>query len=70
MFLTVCLQPVSAVDMGIDAIQSAIEQLATNASPSHVESCLNSIKSSIADMKNVNVFMLMTINRCMDYTKV
>jgi CheY-like chemotaxis protein len=35
----------------------------------NVDECIHSISHCITNMKNTNAFMLMTINRCIDYTK-
>eukprot|EP00981_Chlorochromonas_danica_P008975 scaffold2384_cov235-Ochromonas_danica.AAC.2 len=38
-------------------------------SPSDVNDAMNCITTCITNMRNTNSFMLMTINRCIDYTK-
>lgn len=36
---------------------------------SRIADCMDQIGQCVANMKNTNAFMLMTINRCIDYTK-
>jgi signal transduction histidine kinase len=61
--------------MGIDLITVVLEEtsaLLTSCPVAIRDSLLNhvgSIEENLQNMRNVNAFMLMNINRCMDYTK-
>eukprot|EP01034_Spumella_vulgaris_P044660 gene44660-biopygen37992 len=62
--------PLSAFVSGMDFILSVMDDLKLVAKPdTEIGRGLTSILDSIHNMKNVNEFMLMTINRCLDYTK-
>ncbi len=68
--------PLSAFISGVDFILSVLSDLKSSSTTtmvkvdSEVGRGLTAILESIQNMKNVNDFMLMTINRCIDYTKV
>jgi signal transduction histidine kinase len=68
-------QPLSSLNMGIDLITAVLEEkrtILTSAPAAIKDSLLNhvcSIEENLQNMRNVNAFMLMNINRCMDYTK-
>ncbi len=60
---------------GIDLITSVIEdyeKMTTRASlrNDNLRGMINSIKMTLHDVRSTNSFMLMTINRCLDFTKV
>eukprot|EP01034_Spumella_vulgaris_P034241 gene34241-biopygen29168 len=62
--------PLSAFVSGMDFILSVMGDLkAVTKADTEIGRGLTSILDSIHNMKNVNEFMLMTINRCIDYTK-
>ena len=65
------LQPLSALVSGADLIMSVLQDSPLVALAGAAEcAALSSIRDSTANMKNIHQFMLMTINRCIDYTKV
>eukprot|EP00981_Chlorochromonas_danica_P013785 scaffold6852_cov215-Ochromonas_danica.AAC.22 len=66
--------PLSSFLSGIEYIESVMGDVITKQNQSHlttvdVDEFIGSIIQCVANMKNTNSFMLMTINRCIDYTK-
>ncbi len=76
------MQPLSAFASGMDllvTISSETNKIFKKFSPNKntavadilsITEGLTSIQETVLNIKNVNQFMLMTINRCIDYTKV
>eukprot|EP00981_Chlorochromonas_danica_P009247 scaffold2582_cov162-Ochromonas_danica.AAC.16 len=61
---------ISGVELISHIVQDAREKnTLSGASSVNVIDCLDSIAACIVNMRNTNSFMLMTINRCIDYTK-
>jgi signal transduction histidine kinase len=62
--------PLSAFVSGMDFLTTILSEASGKAgSEAEKASMMKSVMDSIHNMKNVNEFMLMTINRCIDYTK-
>ncbi len=64
--------PLSSFMSGIEVINEEIKVLKINSIRlinKDVSDCINSIESTTKYVQNVNNFMLMTINRCLDCTK-
>jgi signal transduction histidine kinase len=70
--------PLSSFMVGIDMIGEAVSQLegVTSALPTvcstqvqQVQSSIDTIRQCFKSISNTHAFMLMTINRCIDYTK-
>ncbi len=74
-------QPLSAFTSGLEVIHSSVGALSVDIAVvcptpeagyqkiERVNSRVATISDSLNDMSNINSFMLMTINRCIDYTK-
>ena len=64
---------------GIDLISADVTELVDKLHPrmsdtidvgsDYLASFVSNLQSSILNIRNTNAFMLMTINRCLDYTK-
>ncbi len=72
-------QPLSAFMNGVESIKSSVESVLTMREefykareivPVDVSVVSNQIIENLRNLVNTNDFMLMTINRCIDYTKV
>jgi hypothetical protein len=68
-------QPLASFTTGLDIIKDIIHssQMQINKLPSPHADFFNesfaSIQNCLLNVRNTNAFMLMTINRCLDYTK-
>jgi CheY-like chemotaxis protein len=73
--LSVFHQPLSAYVSGMELITSILPDIYSNLHPlsecsiSIVREKLSEVGETIQNMRTVNEFMMMTINRCIDYTK-
>ena len=63
--------PMAGIISGLECLENiAKEQLTLpNLTVTHTSS-INHMLSIVCNMRSINTFMLLTINRCLDYTKV
>ena len=63
--------PMAGIISGLECLENiAKEQLTLpNLTVTHTSS-INHMLSIVCNMRSINSFMLLTINRCLDYTKV
>ncbi len=66
-------QPLASFTTGVDYIQIAMDEFEATLAPS-IQSpgrqLVDTVQQCLVNIRNTNAFMLMTINRCIDYTKV